>query len=640
MTLSLEDFKRPPQDNGRGIYGIASTPWTGGEKGLDYWIAELESLGVKWVKVLDSGGDSLTFCKKLLAAGIFPVVRILRHDPSPNDSPEPNPGHFNPGEEETVRKLLDQGVLYFETNSEPNLSVQWKTGAMPTDVDEAAKLVALYWLFDARFIIEAGGYPGLPAISVGSRMDLVGALASLGRLDILGEGCWLAIHNYGLNRPLTYPTDGVNQSGTSLPPEQYDCGPFTKWVWWNLRKGLPDSRDDINQMRASGRKPGSTVFNDHACFREHEYYAAVIQKHLGKNIPILSTEGGYSVGRRDDPRYPRINPEVHSDMTVAMFEYMQRDAPDYYFSAMPSLLIPSPGSNLDAWYGDYWQRTFLTGPRNTPSLPSFPVPDAKVGVNLPVVAAVKGMANINRSTRQQVSSSAVPFSIKPPPPPPPPSEESIYTVKPGETITSIATRFGATIPSLVALNRLTDPPRLVPGQKLIIPVLSIDVPHWLPPSAASPATQPSSGVPRPTSLPPRPRGWDQFDARLSALNVRVLNAMVPSGYPFWRLVRAEYQDPEQAGGQHYVSYQVLDEKGSPLPSQRVFQGNSEAQGETRTDASGNAKMLISISYSPERGETGPYSAWVDGLPSDRVAGLGLPVHRQVNFLLTWQRTVR
>jgi hypothetical protein len=45
-------------------------------------------------------------------------------------------------------------------------------------------------------------------------------------------------------------------------------------------------------------------------------------------------------------------------------------------------------------------------------------------------------------------------------------------------------------------------------------------------------------------------------------------------------------------------------------------------------------------YDPEAGEIGPYSAWVAGLASDRVIGLGMPNGLSVNFVLTWQKTVR
>ena len=152
MPKDLKDFPRPPNDNGRGIVLTHSSGWNGGEQGIDYWIKELAAMGIKWAKLFYRAGDSLSACEKLVAAGIFPVVRILRQDPAPNNTPEPNPGHINNAEEETVRRLMKAGVLYFETNNEPNLVAQWKLHAMPSDPVEAAKLVALNWLFDARFI--------------------------------------------------------------------------------------------------------------------------------------------------------------------------------------------------------------------------------------------------------------------------------------------------------------------------------------------------------------------------------------------------------------------------------------------------------------------------------------------------------
>ena len=44
-------------------------------------------------------------------------------------------------------------------------------------------------------------------------------------------------------------------------------------------------------------------------------------------------------------------------------------------------------------------------------------------------------------------------------------------------------------------------------------------------------------------------------------------------------------------------------------------------------------------YNPGLGASGPYSAWAQGMPSDRVFGLGLPLKYHVNFLFTFRRTV-
>lgn len=677
------------------MHGSAATGWNGGDQGLDYWIAELQALGVKWFKVLDDHGDSLNLCRKLVDAGIFPVVRIIRHDSPPNDSPEPNPGHLNATEEQTIHKLIDAGVLYFETNNEPNLGAEWKNNAMPADPAEAAKLVALNWLFDARVILDAGGYPGLPAISVGNDMDLIGALATLGRHEILLEGCWLALHNYTLNHPLDYPNDLVNQAGAPVPPPEYDYGPLTNWVWWDAKLGRSHSPDEINQIRASGKNPGSTPTKDHSGLREYEYYYALAQKYLGHPIPMLSTEGGPLIGRREDVRYPRITPQMHADVTVALYDFMQRKAPDYYFACMPWLLVPSAGWQQDAWYGDFWARAFQNGPRSKAALPPFAVPGVNLGPTLPVMNAVKTMPNVARpiaappmpatpvavviptaSTSYTVqrgdtlTSIAKKFGVSmtaivmannisdpsriiageqltiptgggaPPPPParpaaPPPapgSSQVAYVFQSGDTLAALAGRYDTTISAIVMANQLADPNHIAVGQRLMIPV------HSAAPVAPSTNATPSGRAPGAPPAPPRISGVAQFDSRLVALGVRVSNAMVVPGLVYWKLTGATYLDAAESVGQSAIYISLVDEKGAPVDGQRVFQATDGTQIVMTTDGSGNARQTMENSYLPEQGETGNYSIWVDGLPSDRVTGLGRPHNQPVSFRLTWQKT--
>ena len=648
MPLSLTAFQRPPQDNGRGAYTISTSGWKGGDHGLDAWIPEFQALGLKWLKVLDDKGDSLPLCQKLVASGIFPVVRILRRDPPPNDAREPNPGHLNAAEEQTIKRLIDVGVLYFETNNEPDLSAEWKNGAIPADIPEAAKLVALNWLFDARFILDAGGYPGLPAVSGGGNLDLMGALVTLGRQDILLEGCWIAIHNYGLNRPLEYPNDPANQSGEPLVYAQYDFGPLTTWAWWNPERVRADTIDEVNHLRASLKNAGANSLRDHAGFREHEYYDALARKYLGRSIPILSTEGGYLVGRRPDLRYPRVTPQVHAELTVAAFDYMQREAPDYYFANMPTLLFPSPGRQPDAWYGDFWQRAFVSGPRTNAPIPPFPIPGMKLEPNLPAVNAVKAMSNLPRAglppprPRPVSVAAARPASVAP--------RQSDYVVQRGDTLSGIAKKFSTTVTVIARANNIVDPSQLLVGQRLLIPAPAATPPPPPPPKrtvqpavqpTAQPTTQPATPA-APTVPPPPPKrgGASQIDPRLGALGVQILPAMVVSGVVFWKLVRAVYEDPTQSGGDHTLYCTVLDESGAPIADQRVLQNSADGLADATTDATGTTNLPLAASYSPDRNENGPYSAWVDGLPSDRVAGLGLPFKRPVNFRLTWQKTVK
>ncbi len=727
MPKALKDLPRPSKDNGRGLHGSANTGWSGGGEGYDYWVNELVEMGIKWFKVLDDHGDSLALCEKLLAAGIFPIVRIVRRDPPPNDVPEPNPGHISPAEEDTVKRLVAIGVRYFETNNEPDLAREWKHNAMPGDVAEAAKLVALNWLFDARLILEAGGFPGLPAISIGGTMDLMGALVSLGRQEILTEGCWIAIHNSSLNRPLGYPDDPVNRTGIALTNEQYDLGRYTSWAWWNSELGCVDSIEALNQERGEKKSPTQTILQDHACFREFEYYHHLAIKYLGHSLPIISTQGGLAIGRRQDPRYPRVTPEMHRDQTVALFDFMQRQAPDYYFAATPWLLLNSVGHEMDAWTSPFWPRALRNGTDSRNGIPPIAVQGIDLGDRLPVIDAVKAMPKLTR--RLPGAQPAPPGSAKKPTPPPPPEQPTIvipvpspsrpatYTVQPGDTLWKIAERFGSTWKALAAFNRIQDPGLIRPGL-----VLSIPPNNWSAPSTQAEVVQtpvftpaaPSEGVhpsdelhpsrqphpsvePRPLELPEKepdqPEKMEEplfappaptfpppvisappekmappitptlrpplepppelptplysealkppldWDPRLDALNITLEELPVEPGQEYWRLIRAEYLSMEEANGKHHINYILLDEQGKPVPLQRVWQGWPEDRTDATTNEQGEATIPIWASYAPDRQESGPYVAWVDGLPSDCVQGIGLPFKRQVSFVLTWQRVV-
>ncbi len=713
MAKALKDFPRPPNDNGRGLHGSASTGWTGSGEGYDYWVNELAEMGIKWFKVLDDHGDSIPFCEKLLAAGIFPVVRIIRRDPPPNDVPEPNPGHIGPAEEETVKRLVACGVRYFETNDEPDLPGAWKHNAMPGDSNEAAKLVALNWLFDARLILEAGGLPGLPAVSVGGELDLMGALVALGRQDILSEGCWIAIHNSTLNRPLGYPDDPVNRSGLALDRDHYEFGPFTSWVWWDSRQREVDSIEVVNQERGSLKSPAETILQDHACFREFEYYNHLAIKYLGHSIPVISTKCGILVGRRQDRRYPRVTPDMHRDQTVAMFDFMQRQAPDYYFATTPWLLLGSTEWETDAWNSGFWPHVLKNGTDGRDGIPPMAVKGVEIANRLPVVDAVKAMPKLSRrlpgaqpaapaSTVRLVAPSTDSTVRVPLPPPPerpfakpataPAAEPASYTVQPGDTLWRIAEQFGLTWKEIAAFNRIQDPGYVLPGLVLEIPPRNwsastvqsqepqAGVVSPLPPDERSTAesewlpeeedalSQSSSQVPYApfglersdayappspsvSTVPLPPQGGEPYffqdtlkppldwDPRLDALNIALEEAQVEAGQPYWRLIRAEYLSMEEANGKHHINYTLLDEQGKPVPFQRVWQGWPEDRADATTNEQGEATIPIWASYAPDRHESGPYVAWVDGLPSDCVQGIGLPFKRQVSFALTWQRVV-
>lgn len=729
MPVGLEEMPRPSGDNGRGLYGFPRAGWTGSKEGLDFWVNQLVELRVKWFKVLDSGGDSLALCEKLIDAEIFPLVRILRSDPPPNDTPEPNPGHIGDREEKAIRKLVAAGVRYFETNNEPDLVTEWKHGAIPDDAAETAKLVALNWLFDARIILDAGGHPALPAVSAPSSMDLMGALVSLGKQDILLEGCWIAIHNHCLNRPLAFPDDPVNRLGQPLTSEQYEFGPLTDWVWWNSELGRTETLEEINDTRAQLRNSAQTILDEHNGFRAFEYYDHLARNYLGRSIPIISTDGGYLVGRRTDPRYGRVTPELLRDQTVAMYDFMQRQAPDYYFAAVPRQLVSEDANDSNAWVGAFWKSAFMNGTDGKYGFPPFPVAGASVDDRLSVLEAVKAMPSLTRqqqSMRPQVATAqATPIRVAPmpvagssaqfaasdthamdqsswqakvtpdsvaeggsmsaednklaesteqTPAPTPlaldPEQELLRELhdqkyptrattdempsEPPATLTDVSRNWPADIQMAdtnedVLNSRLAAPP--IPttnadsqGTNVVSPgIYAEEQAATAEPKAPEPAAQ--GTLDRVSVSPPPSLLFDaallpmlNWDPRLDALHVTTVPAQVATGQVYWKLVRAEFLGPAECDGKHLIHYALEDEQGKSVPMQRVWQGWPEDRTDATTNDIGEASIPLWASFAPERGESGPYSAWVDGSPCDRVAGMGLPSKRHVSFMLTWRRT--
>lgn len=142
--------------------------------------------------------------------------------------------------------------------------------------------------------------------------------------------------------------------------------------------------------------------------------------------------------------------------------------------------------------------------------------------------------------------------------------------------------------------------------------------------------------------PPAPTPSDPsviWDARLPLQNVYLDPASVSAGTPYWKLIRAEYEDGTQSGGKHNMYYVVTNEQGAPVANQNVWQSWPEDSTSTQTGSDGRADIAMWSNYWPHLGP-GPYNGYVGGLPSDVVRGMGLPGNNHVNFILYFQKTVK
>jgi len=371
--MRLEDFPRPKYDNGLGIHWSASTYHPTGTE-LAFWIDELRAVGVKWVKLLDDGGcSSLEVCEKLLEADIMPIVRMWRE--------KPNPGHLSGRQVEAVRRLVAEGVRYYETNNEPDLAAEWRAGSVPADWLDT---LATNFIWDADTVLGLGGLPALPAMGPGSKDNLLQAVVQKGRRDLFDKGVWVAIHNYTLNHLPEYPDDEVNQHGRALTPREYedlarwafsgrsydeifaagvalseeDYYKFNNWAWdWR-------SLSMVNQIRALNANPGDTVFDDPNCFRGWEVAGRVVQETLGFHLPVISTEGGPVVGWGDDNRYAKVSPETHMAWQLEIARFLEEQAPEWYFACCTWLIAANRMGSMNptwdqmAWYTHAWDLQF------------------------------------------------------------------------------------------------------------------------------------------------------------------------------------------------------------------------------------------------------------------------------------------
>jgi protocatechuate 3,4-dioxygenase beta subunit len=362
IMISLADFPRPKDDNGRGLHWSASPYHLSGHE-LDFWMNELQAMKIKWVKVIDDGGgSSLELCGRLVDIGIMPVVRLYIG----------NPGHVQPRNLEAIRRLIDVGAFYFETNNEPDLALEWPDNKVPKDW---LQIVVDNFIYDATEIINLGGFPAFPAMGVGTIVNPFELIVQRRRQDLFENGAWLAIHNYVLNHPLDYPYDEVNQRGRPLTQEEYDQN---RWGWDQ------DKIETINRLRKEGVSSGETIHEDATCWLAYSLWNEQLTTAFGHSVPIMSTEGGVVIGDRQDGRYPRNDAKRHQEVTLWIQDFLLNSAPAWYFTVFHWLIANNamgqnrPGWETQAWYGNWWDKEFgLNG-------------------HLPTVDALKGAAARNR----------------------------------------------------------------------------------------------------------------------------------------------------------------------------------------------------------------------------------------------------
>ncbi len=284
--LPLSAFPRPAGDNGRGLHWIPTT--ASPPAVVDRYVAEAKALGVTWVVFLNDGtnvGANDYLVTQLKAAGIEPVMRIYTR------AGAPIAGDL----EGMVRRYVVLGVRYFQPYNEPNLRVE-----NPDGVPSVERYVD-NWLRAARAIVRGGGLPGFGALAPGGDLDdrefLRQALQSLRRRGELAalDRAWLSSHNYTLNVPVDAEQAAVDGSG-----------------FWRFRA-----------------------------------YSRILRQELGRDLPIIGTEGGTFVGDRQDPAWPTVSEPAAIESVKRAYRYMRDEREPWNFAYSYWVIANEAGGGSD-----------------------------------------------------------------------------------------------------------------------------------------------------------------------------------------------------------------------------------------------------------------------------------------------------
>ncbi len=134
----------------------------------------------------------------------------------------------------------------------------------------------------------------------------------------------------------------------------------------------------------------------------------------------------------------------------------------------------------------------------------------------------------------------------------------------------------------------------------------------------------------------------EWDSRLDELHVKVIPCNAPPGQEYWKLIKAKYEDENESGGNHNVYLTLIDENGAPVAGQEATVYYPGKEPTRPTNNEGKMDMPIFAGGPPwdpkVSGHGGPYGAKVMGAASDRIEGMGMPMHLHVNYRLTFQKT--
>ncbi len=151
----------------------------------------------------------------------------------------------------------------------------------------------------------------------------------------------------------------------------------------------------------------------------------------------------------------------------------------------------------------------------------------------------------------------------------------------------------------------------------------------------------ATSVPQPVAtLPPI-----QWDPRLGngpevlphLENVRLIPAQVAHGQKFWRVIIVKFENIDESGNDHTIYVKILGEDGKRVDGKKL-EVTSDTTGELFPDqpTEKSASDLCDCNYNYPLYGDGYDVKIIDQYPSDKVAGMIMPLRRHVVYRITYQ----
>ncbi len=191
-------------------------------------------------------------------------------------------------------------------------------------------------------------------------------------------------------------------------------------------------------------------------------------------------------------------------------------------------------------------------------------------------------------------------------------------------------------PTATPRPRPTTPPRTATPKKQVLPAAppSATVPPPPPAEPAALAVTPTAPIP---ALPPvdwDPRLGSGPDALPHLDSVHIIPANVAHGQKFWRVVRLKFEDINESGNDHTIYVKVLDENGKRIDGKKAHLTSTGGLSEYPDEKP--AGDLCDCNYNYPMFGDGYNFTIEDQYPSDTAAGMIMPMHRHVNYRVTFQ----